>query len=82
MPMKQKACHLPYRLLMPLLVNNIPWDFIFLDFIVKLPTSGFDSILVTVDQFTKMAHFISCFETIITKGIARMVYLQGLGFYP
>src|SRR4051794_19823325 len=36
-----------------------PWQSISMDSIVKLPLSnGFDSILVVVNRFTKMAHFI------------------------
>jgi hypothetical protein len=40
---------------MPMPINNILWDFISPNFIVKLPSSsGYDSILVIVDRFTKI----------------------------
>jgi hypothetical protein len=47
-----------------------------LDMIVKLPKlQGFDSILVVVDQLTKMAHFIPTKEEITAKDIADL-YVQ------
>lgn len=70
----KKLRHLPYGLLMPLPISNVPWDFISLDFIVKLPfSSGYDSIAVVVDRFTKMAHFIPCSETITSEGTATLL---------
>jgi len=51
--------HRPYGLLQPLPIPDAPWQSISMDSIIKLPLSnGFDSILVIVDRFTKMAHFI------------------------
>jgi hypothetical protein len=51
--------HQPYGLLQPLPIPEAPWQSVSMDSIVKLPKSkGFDSILVIVDRFTKMAHFI------------------------
>ena len=48
-----------------------PWATVAVDFIVKLPKSnGFDSILVVVDHFSKMSHFIPCKETINAKETA------------
>jgi transposase InsO family protein len=45
-----------------------------MDFIVKLPRSnGYDSILVVVDRFTKMAHFIPCNETCTASKLAFLV---------
>jgi len=45
-----------------LILNSIPekaWTYISTDFITKLPLAqGYDSILVVVDRFTKMVHFI------------------------
>jgi len=43
------------------------------DFITKLPLAqGYDSILVVVDWFTKIAHFVSTTEKMTTEGLARL----------
>jgi len=56
--------------------NSIPdkaWTHISADFITKLPLAqGYDSILVVVDRFTKMAHFVSTAEKTMAKGLARL----------
>ena len=51
--------HAKYGLLEPLEVPYAPWKSISLDFIVTLPESeGNTQIMVVVDRFTKMAHFV------------------------
>uniref|UniRef100_A0A8C5PKT4 Gypsy retrotransposon integrase-like protein 1 n=1 Tax=Leptobrachium leishanense TaxID=445787 RepID=A0A8C5PKT4_9ANUR len=51
--------HRPQGLLQPLPVPSVPWSDIAMDFIVELPKSlKHDTIMVVVDRFTKMAHFI------------------------
>ena len=41
------------------------------DFITKLPLAqGYDAILVIVDRFTKMGHFIPTTEKTSTEGLA------------
>ncbi len=46
-------------LLQPLLILEGPWENVSMDFMVSLPPSrGFDAIMVVVDEFNKMAHFI------------------------
>ena len=51
--------HKPYGLLNPLKIPSKPWDSISMDFITDLPVSnGFTCILVILDRFTKMGHFI------------------------
>uniref|UniRef100_A0A803SPZ4 Gypsy retrotransposon integrase-like protein 1 n=1 Tax=Anolis carolinensis TaxID=28377 RepID=A0A803SPZ4_ANOCA len=51
----------PSGLLHPLPTPSRPWEIISADFITDLPPSlGFTTILVVVDLFTKMAHFIPC----------------------
>jgi hypothetical protein len=58
--------------LQPLPIPESPWKFISYDYIPDLPKSnGFNAILVVVDRFTKMAHFIpACTDD--TADIAAM----------
>ena len=43
------------------------------DFITKLPLAqGYDSILVVVDQLTKIVHFIPTTEKMSAEGLARL----------
>jgi len=43
------------------------------DFITKLPLAqGYDSILVVVDQLTKMVHSIPTMEKTSVEGLARL----------
>lgn len=45
--------------LQPLPIPKGPWQSISYDYIVELPVSNaYDAILVVVDRFSKMAHFI------------------------
>jgi len=57
-----------------LMLNSIPekaWTHIIVDFITKLPLAqGYDSILVVVDKFTKIAHFVPTTERMSTEGQA------------
>jgi hypothetical protein len=50
----------PTRILQPLKIPQWKWEEISMDFIVGLPTtqSGYDSIWVIIDRFSKVAHFI------------------------
>ena len=44
-----------------------------MDFIIKLPlVQGYDSILVVVDRFTKMAHFVPTTKKTTAEGLARL----------
>jgi len=63
----------PAGKLMPNLVPEKAWTHISADFITKLPLAqGYDSILVVVDRFTKMAHFISTTEKMSTEELAQL----------
>jgi len=56
--------------------NSIPekvWTHISADFITKLLLAqGYDSILVVVDRFTKMTHFVPTIERMSTEELARL----------
>ena len=56
--------------------NSIPdkaWTHIPADFITKLSLAmGYDSILVVMDWFTKMAHFALTTEKTIVEGLAQL----------
>jgi hypothetical protein len=48
-----------------------------MDFMVSLPPSrGFDAIMVVVDQFSKMAHFISTKETTTAQETGRLFFMH------
>jgi hypothetical protein len=75
----------PVGLLQPLKIPQWKWEEISMDFIVGLPTtqSGYDSIWVIIDHFSKVAHFIPVKTTY--KGakfaelyITRIVCLHGV----
>jgi len=59
--------------LMPNLIPEKVWTHISADFITKLPLAqGYDSILVVVDRFTKMVHFIPTTEKTSAEGLAQL----------
>jgi len=63
----------PVGKLMPNSIPEKPWAHILADFITKLPLAqGYDSILVVVDQLTKMVYFILTIEKISAEGLARL----------
>ena len=50
-----------------------PWTSLSMDFITNLPIShNFNSILVIVDRFTKMSHFIPCKKSITREGTTKL----------
>jgi len=58
---------------MPNFIPNKAWTHISADFLTKLPLAmGYNSILVVVDQFTKMAHFVPMAEKTMAKGLAQL----------
>ena len=64
---------MPAGKLRPNKVSERPWQYILVDFIMKLPVSkGYDSILVVCDRFLKMSHFIATIEKIIVEELAKL----------
>ncbi|TPX54573.1 hypothetical protein PhCBS80983_g05887, partial [Powellomyces hirtus] len=69
--------HQPYGLLEPLPVATQPWASISMDFITDLPVvKGKDAILVVVDRFSKMSHFLACDKTMDAQQTAELVYKE------
>ena len=63
--------HTKYRLLQPLEVPYAAWTSISVDFITQLPESrGKTQIMVVVDRFTKMAHFIGLETNATARDVA------------
>jgi len=63
--------HAKYGLLQPLEVPYATWSSISMDFITQLPEwRGKTQIMVVVDRFTKMAHFVGLDENATAKDVA------------
>ncbi len=53
------------------------WESVSMDFMVSLPPSkGFDAIMVVVDQFSKMAHFILTKDEATAQETGRLTHSQ------
>ncbi|MBW0512353.1 hypothetical protein O181_052068 [Austropuccinia psidii MF-1] len=65
--------HKKFGLLKPLQIPSGPWNSLSMDFITQFPFSNsFDSILVVVERFSKMAIFIPTWGTITSLDLAQI----------
>src|SRR4051812_18327018 len=66
----------PAGLLQPLPIPSIPWEQVSMDFITQLPVTkaGFDAIVVFVDTFSKMVHFVPTCTTATAPDTARIFF--------
>ena len=70
--------HNPYGLLKSLPIGNNPWESFSMDFITDLPSSNrMSCILVVVDRFTKMAHFVQ-FKSVPSTEACAEQYLNSI----
>ncbi|MBW0489966.1 hypothetical protein O181_029681, partial [Austropuccinia psidii MF-1] len=69
--------HKKFGLLKPLQIPSGPWNSLSMDFITQLPLSNsFESILVVVERFSKMAIFLPTYGTITALDSAQIFIIH------
>jgi hypothetical protein len=82
---KTKSRLNPHGLYMLLPIHSVPWEDIYMDFVLGLPRTkrGRDSIFMVVDHFFEMSHFIHCHKSdnashVADLFFAEIVHLRGV----
>jgi hypothetical protein len=74
---KAKSRLNPHSFYMPFPVPSVPWEDIYMDFVLGLPrTKRRDSIFVVVDRFSKMAYFIPCHKSDNASHVADLFFTE------
>ena len=70
-------------LLQPNLIPSWKWDIISMDFIVELPMTAcpHDTIMVTIDRLTKVAHFSPIRSSYTTNFVANVFMPNIMGLH-